>query len=223
MLRTKLTILSVMLVPSLLLTSVRLAVDTNATQAIDLDAEAFSQPNPDSPQAEAEFILKKPILPAPLAEEMPITKPGIRRQQPEPQTKNLYRYYYKKEEIEEAEGKRTIAKELDKMYEIHYRQARQKDKAESEAAYLKEAARETCRKNLQLISVAVDRYLGDHPEEIIRRFDQTYATSPYGRLVKLGYLNEPIVAHPKCQYVNEAALSELKSGIQIFCRWHDMP
>jgi len=193
-----------------------------ATQPQTLDTDAFSHYQ-DSSKPEAEFVLKRPVMAVPLAEEMPVTKPLIRRKRPEPQPKNLYRYYYVKEEIEEAEGKRTIAKELDKMYEIHYRQFRQKAKAEAEAAHLKEAARETCRKNLQLISDAVDRYLSDHPEEIIRRFDETDVTSPNGRLIKFGYLKEPIIAPKGCHYVSDATLSELRSGSQIYCPRHDPP
>ena len=212
-----------LLLLSLLLASVSYAEDKTATQPQTLGTDAFSQYYQDSPQLEAEFVLKRPVMAVPLAEEMPTKTPVIRRKQPEPQTKNLYRYYYLKEEIEEAEGKRTIAKELDKMYEIHYHQARQKAKAESEAAYLKEAARETCRKNLQLISDAVDRYLSDHPEEIIRRFDETDATSPNGILIKLGYLNEPIPVPKGCHYINDAALGELRSGCQIYCPRHGLP
>ncbi|EKD81452.1 MAG: hypothetical protein ACD_39C01801G0002 [uncultured bacterium] len=202
----------------------------------------------------AEFELEKPLLPVPLAEEMPGTTPRIRKPAAKPQLKNQYRYYYTSYEFEEN---RTVKRLLEEMNSWHYAPKKPESEftcqamyrylpnrhiseltdmkalmfppdqreAESEAAHLnavrETAIRDACRNNLQLIAEAVDRYFRDHPDEIIRVFDQDDVTSPNGRFVKDGYLKEPIKIPEGCRYVNEYRLSELISGAQVYCTRHD--
>lgn len=189
-------------------------------------------------QAEYVFELEKPLLPVPLAEEMPVSIPRTRPRISGPQPRNNYRYYYKRQEIEPGTVKMTMEElyalrnaerllnfSLEELLANSY--VPNTYEAESVAAHLKEArknaVREACRNNLRLIASAVDSYFRDHPGEIIRSFDQNFVTSLNGRFVKYGYLKEPIKIPEGCRYVNESSLSELISGSQIYCTRHDNP
>ena len=219
--------------------------------SLEADYEGYS--------LKAEFELEKPLLPTPLAEEMPATTPRVREKRPAPRLKKHYRYYYEKEEIVEVEGERTIKGLLEKMHSWRYAPKQPKPEftvqkgdrylpnqyipelsdlsafgfpqhlreAESETAHLtaarKVTTRDACRYNLRLISDAVDRYFSDHPDEIIKSFNQDDVTSLNGRFVKGGYLKEPLKISEGCHYVNEHRLSELICGSQIYCTRHDNP
>lgn len=212
-----------------------------ATQSGEIAEQYTEDSGFDDPPLQAEYVfeLEKPLLPVPLAEEMPATRPRMRPKRSGPQPRNSYRYYYQREEIE---GPRTIKKALDELYDQRYTEQPRKSvpevlfpgryapnayEAESVTAHLKETrentCRETCRNNLRLIASAVDSYFRDHPDETIRRFSQSDVASLNGRFVKNGYLKEPIKIAKGCCYVHEYRLSELISGSQIYCTRHDNP
>jgi hypothetical protein len=208
-----------------------------ATQSVEIAEQYLEQGEADSATLQAEYVfeLEKPLLPAPLAEKPSRSRPKISN----PRATNSYKYYYKREEIE---GPRTIEKELEKIYRQNYARPVEKSQietvlsnrylpnsleAESVAAHLREARekpiREACRNNLRLIANAVDDYFREHPDEIIKRFDENDVTSLAGKFVRNGYLKEPIKVEKGCSYIHESRLSELISGSQIYCRKHDKP